>query len=132
MKVKITSSMKKYQKEKEVTIKDICDAILDGIDSVDKNQLEFLIRSKIFEYLKIKIDNLDVEPLQKDYLVLTIHDVLDKLNSSLITTLQTPSQRRIIVHYLEYELDAKQITINEEEIEYLLERISKLIKYERK
>lgn len=132
MKVKITSSMKKYQKEKEVTIKDICDAILDGIDSVDKNQLEFLIRSKIFEYLKIKIDNLDVEPLQKDYLVLTIHDVLDKLNSSLITTLQTPSQRRIIVHYLEYELDAKQIMINEEEIEYLLERISKLIKYERK
>lgn len=132
MKVKITSSMKKYQKEKEVTIKDICDVILDGIDSVDKNQLEFLIRSKIFEYLKIKIDNLDVEPLQKDYLVLTIHDVLDKLNSSLITTLQTPSQRRIIVHYLEYELDAKQIMINEEEIEYLLERISKLIKYERK
>ena len=127
MKVRISQNNNFQKKNK--TFKEFSDDLLTGIDSIPNNQLLFLIKAKLYEYFKYKVNALQLDnPEQEKYTLMVVNNVLLELKPSLIENgLKTKSEIKIFIAYLKYELDIRGFIINEDELYSLLEQIAKKI-----
>lgn len=127
MKVRISQNNNFQKKNK--TFKEFSDDLLTGIESIPNNQLLFLIKAKLYEYFKYKVNALQLDnPEQEKHILMVVNNVLLELKHSLIENgLKTKSEIKIFIAYLKYELDIRGFIINEDELYSLLEQIAKKI-----
>ena len=92
MKVKIFQNDNIQKKNK--TFKEFSNDLLIGIESIPNNQLLFLIKAKLYEYFKYKVNALQLDnPEQEKHTLMIINNVLLDLKPSLIENgLKTKSE----------------------------------------
>ncbi|MDD3122039.1 MAG: hypothetical protein PHC62_00820 [Candidatus Izemoplasmatales bacterium] len=135
MKVSIASRTTKVPQSKKIAttnaknFEDCIKELFSDIDQVSIESLPFLTKTKLYEYFKNKIVNLNLNNQQQEsHVVKVIFNAIEEIPRELFKLFEIKSQRKILIDYLQYRLDIRGFAINETEIDAILSHISTLVK----